>query len=50
MAALDLGYQAGVSSIRENKPEVVFLLGADKGAITREDLPKDAFVIYQVRQ
>ena len=49
VAALDLGYQAGVSNIRETKPEVVFLMGADAGAITRADLPKNCFVIYQVR-
>jgi len=47
VAALDLGYTAGVSSIREAKPEVVFLLGADEGSITRNDLPPGAFVIYQ---
>ena len=48
MAALDLGYQTGVSAVRESKPEVLFLLGADAGAITRADLPEDCFVIYQV--
>jgi NADH dehydrogenase (ubiquinone) Fe-S protein 1 len=47
VAALDLGYEAGISSIRQNKPDVVFLLGADAGAVTRADLPKNAFVIYQ---
>ncbi|KAK2710630.1 NADH-ubiquinone oxidoreductase 75 kDa subunit, mitochondrial-like [Artemia franciscana] len=47
VAALDLGYKAGVAAIREAKPKVLFLLGADEGAITREDLPKDCFVIYQ---
>ena len=50
VAALDLGYEAGISAVREAKPEVVFLLGADAEAITRADLPKDAFVIYQVRK
>ena len=49
MAALDLGYEAGVASIRQNKPDVLFLLGADAGAVTRADLPKDCFVVYQVR-
>ena len=48
VAALDLGYKAGVSSIRDSKPKVLFLLGADAGAVTRADLDKDAFVIYQV--
>lgn len=47
VAALDLGYKAGVDAIRANPPKVLFLLGADEGAITREDLPKDCFVIYQ---
>lgn len=47
VAALDLGYQAGVEAIRANPPRVLFLLGADEGTITRENLPKDAFVIYQ---
>ncbi|PSN29483.1 NADH-ubiquinone oxidoreductase 75 kDa subunit [Blattella germanica] len=47
VAALDLGYKIGVSDIRNNPPKVLYLLGADEGAISREDLPKDAFIIYQ---
>ncbi|XP_067649239.1 NADH-ubiquinone oxidoreductase 75 kDa subunit, mitochondrial-like [Haliotis asinina] len=47
VAALDLGYKAGVDHIRQNPPKVLFMLGADEGAITREDLPKDCFVVYQ---
>jgi len=47
VAALDLGYKAGVEAIRANPPKVLFLLGADEGVISREDLPKDCFVIYQ---
>merc|ERR1712038_2187349 len=47
VAALDIGYQAGVSSVLETKPDVLYLLGADAGAITRDDLPPNAFVIYQ---
>ena len=47
MAALDVGYKAGVEYIKQNPPKVLYLLGADEGAITREDLPKDCFVIYQ---
>lgn len=47
VAALDLGYHPGVAEIRNNPPRVLFLLGADEGAITREDLPKETFVIYQ---
>ena len=47
MAALDLGYKPGVEAIRQDPPKVLFLLGADAGCITRQDLPKDCFVIYQ---
>lgn len=47
VAALDLGYKAGVSYIRENKPKVLYMLGADEGAITKSDIPSDCFVIYQ---
>ncbi|XP_069111748.1 NADH-ubiquinone oxidoreductase 75 kDa subunit, mitochondrial-like [Argopecten irradians] len=47
VAALDLGFKAGVDYIRQNPPKVLYLLGADEGAITRADLPKDCFVIYQ---
>ena len=47
MAALDIGYKAGVEAIRENPPKVLFLLGADAGCITRADLPKDTVIIYQ---
>lgn len=47
VAALDIGYKAGVDHIRESKPKVLFLLGADEGTITRDDLPQDCFVVYQ---
>lgn len=47
VAALDLGYQAGVDSVKSSKPKVLYLLGADEGLITREDLPSDCFIIYQ---
>ncbi|KAF7711260.1 hypothetical protein HF521_000271 [Silurus meridionalis] len=47
VAALDLGYKPGVEAIRKNPPKVLFLLGADAGCITRADLPKDTFIIYQ---
>jgi len=46
VAALDLGYQAGVEAVRENPPSVLFLLGADAGTVSRADLPKDAYVVY----
>lgn len=47
VAALDLGYKPGVEAVRKNPPKVLFLLGADAGCITRADLPKDTFIIYQ---
>ncbi|XP_069691515.1 NADH-ubiquinone oxidoreductase 75 kDa subunit, mitochondrial isoform X2 [Periplaneta americana] len=47
VAALDLGYKMGVADIRNSSPKVLYLLGADEGTITRADLPKDAFIIYQ---
>jgi NADH dehydrogenase (ubiquinone) Fe-S protein 1 len=49
VAALDLGYKAGVQFLRENPPKILYLLGADEQALTRSDLPKDCFVIYQGR-
>lgn len=50
MAALDLGYKPGVDAIRMNPPKLLFLLGADAGCITRQDLPKNSFIIYQGQQ
>ncbi|KAL3273033.1 hypothetical protein HHI36_014489 [Cryptolaemus montrouzieri] len=47
VAALDIGYTPGVDKIREAKPKVLFLIGADEGAINKEDLPSDCFIIYQ---
>ncbi len=49
VAALDVGYSAGVEKLREmkEKPEFLYLLGADEGAVTRDMLAKDAFVVYQ---
>lgn len=47
VAALDLGYKPGVEAIRKNPPKVLFLVGADADCITRQDLPKDSFIIYQ---
>merc|ERR1712158_220335 len=47
VAALDLGYGAGVADVVAAKPKVLWLLGADSGALKREDLPADCFVIYQ---
>lgn len=50
VAALDLGYKPGVEAIRKNPPKLLFLLGADAGCVTRQDLPKDSFIIYQGQQ
>merc|ERR1719466_65609 len=47
VAALDLGYKAGVAEARNAKPKVLWLLGADSEALTRDDIPEDCFVIYQ---
>lgn len=47
VAALDLGYQANAAAVRDMRPEVLFLMGADAGCISRADLPEGAFVIYQ---
>lgn len=46
VAALDLGYQPGVSAIKENPPKLLFMLGADEGVVTRADLPTNSFVVY----
>ncbi|NXT16145.1 NDUS1 oxidoreductase, partial [Prunella fulvescens] len=47
VAALDLGFKPGVEAIRKGAPKVLYLLGADSGCITRQDLPKYCFIIYQ---
>lgn len=47
VAALDLGYKAGVQYVRDHPPKILYLLGADEQTVTRQDLPKDCFIIYQ---
>lgn len=47
VAALDLGYSPGAQKIRDAKPKVLFMLGADEGVIKREDLAPGSFIIYQ---
>ena len=47
VAALDIGYKAGIDAIRQSPPNVLYLLGADAGVVSRENLPKDCFIIYQ---
>lgn len=46
VGAMDVGYATGVEEAVKS-PKVLFLLGADAGAVTRENIPKDCFVIYQ---
>jgi len=47
VGALDLGYSPGAQKIRDAKPKILFNLGADEGVISRNDLHKDCFIIYQ---
>lgn len=44
---MDVGYQPGTEEVLASKPKVLFLLGADGPTITRDNIPKDCFVIYQ---
>ncbi|XP_013407093.1 NADH-ubiquinone oxidoreductase 75 kDa subunit, mitochondrial [Lingula anatina] len=46
VAALDLGYKAGVEDIKKSPPKVLIMMGADDGAVSRSDLPEDCVVIY----
>lgn len=46
VAALDLGYQAGVNAVVQKKPSLLFLLGADGGTVSRANLAQDAFIVY----
>ncbi|XP_049275655.1 NADH-ubiquinone oxidoreductase 75 kDa subunit, mitochondrial-like isoform X2 [Rhipicephalus sanguineus] len=46
-AALDLGYRPGPDAIRQAKPSMLYLFGADEGAVMRQDLPANCFVVYQ---
>ena len=41
-----MGYQPGVDMLKCDKPSLVFLLGADAGKLTQEDLHGNAGVIY----
>ncbi|XP_073830636.1 NADH dehydrogenase (ubiquinone) 75 kDa subunit [Musca autumnalis] len=44
--AYDVGYQPGYKNALKAQPKVLFLLGADAGKISRDQLPKDSFVVY----
>ncbi|VDP77640.1 unnamed protein product [Schistosoma mattheei] len=46
VAALDLGYMSDVEIIKQNKPKILFLLGADRNLITRQHLAPDNFIVY----
>lgn len=46
-AALDVGYRPGVGEALQKGPKLVYLLGADTGVVSRDQLPKGAVVIYQ---
>lgn len=46
VAALDLGYCPGAQKLRDAKPKVLYMLGADEGMVTKSDLP-NSFIIYQ---
>lgn len=46
VGALDVGYKAGVKAALKSQPKVLFLLNADAGKVTRDQLPKDCFVVY----
>lgn len=46
VAALDIGFLPSAQAASAPPPKLVYLLGSDDYA--QEDVPKDAFVIYQV--
>ena len=43
--AYEVGFTTPSPEVSQTKPKMIYLLGADE--ITKQDLPKDAFVIYQ---
>ncbi|KAK6029453.1 NADH dehydrogenase, G subunit [Ostertagia ostertagi] len=47
VGALDVGYQAGTAAIRKKPIKFLYLLGADEGKVTRQNLDPSAFVVYQ---
>jgi len=47
VGALDLGYKAGVGWVREHPPRLLYLLGADEGCVTKDQLGRDCFIVYQ---
>uniref|UniRef100_A0A1I7XLG4 NADH-ubiquinone oxidoreductase 75 kDa subunit, mitochondrial n=1 Tax=Heterorhabditis bacteriophora TaxID=37862 RepID=A0A1I7XLG4_HETBA len=47
VGALDIGYKAGVSAIRAKPVKFLYMLGADEGKITKQNLDPQAFIVYQ---
>ncbi|RCN43957.1 molybdopterin oxidoreductase [Ancylostoma caninum] len=47
VGALDVGYQAGTAAIRKKPVKFLYMLGADEGKVTRQNLDPSAFVVYQ---
>ncbi|XP_071449348.1 NADH-ubiquinone oxidoreductase 75 kDa subunit, mitochondrial-like [Hetaerina americana] len=47
VAALDIGYKSEIECIKRNPPQVLYLLGADRCLVSRNDLPENVFIIYQ---
>ncbi|XP_059153020.1 NADH-ubiquinone oxidoreductase 75 kDa subunit, mitochondrial-like isoform X2 [Physella acuta] len=46
VGALDLGFQPGLNSFEDNRPSMLFMLGADEGKVKRADLCPDCTVVY----
>ena len=46
VGALDLGYSAGVDSLKADPPKLVVMLQADEGKVTREMLGDECSIIY----
>jgi len=46
VAALDLGYKPGVQEVVDQKPTLLFLMGADGEKVTRDNLPSDCCIVY----
>ncbi|VDM64352.1 unnamed protein product [Angiostrongylus costaricensis] len=47
VGALDVGYKAGTAAIRKKPIKFLYLLGADEGKLTRQNLDPSAFIVYQ---
>jgi len=47
VGALDIGYKPGVAALKGKTIKFLYLLGADEGLVGRNDVAKDAFIVYQ---